>query len=96
MCVHLLEHFDHSAAFAATMWSYLVVLLGFFKAFHEDMFPAHLQVRPGVWAMNKSYQVSGKRRERPFLMDGGSRFKDPIDENEKEVIGTEQIVIFDK
>jgi len=46
--------------------------------------------------MNKSYQVSGKRRERPFLMDGGSRFKDPIDENEKEVIGTEQIVIFDK
>ena len=60
-----------SAAFAATMTSYLVVLLSFFKEFKENTFPAHLQVRPGVWTIRKSYQVSGKRRERPSLMDGG-------------------------
>ena len=71
LCVHLLEHLDHSDTFAATMWSYLVVLLSFFKEFQEDMFPAHLQVGPGVWTIRKSFQVSGKRRERPSLMEGG-------------------------
>ena len=73
----LLEHSDHCSTLVAAMWWIFVVLLSCFEGNSwntsvefQNMFPVH-HVPRGVWAVNTSYQVSGKRRERGSMMDGG-------------------------